>query len=134
MEYETMRITDAAGVLIHRAVVLGSTAGDCAKPGAANAGKFAGITQEAQATQNRSVRVKTSGRTFATAAGTIAVGDYVGIADTAGKLASNQTAAVATPGSAGLVYVVGIAKTAATDDGDIFEMEICPFLVKTAAS
>jgi hypothetical protein len=130
----TYKITDAAGVLIYRAVVQGTNAGEVAKPGAANAGKFIGITQEAQATQNKSVRVQEFGRTFAVAAGVIAVGDAVNIADTAGKLQSCQTGYVATPGTGALVYCLGFARTAAGADADIFEVELQPHLVKTAAS
>jgi hypothetical protein len=133
-EFRSYKITDAAGVLANRAVVQGTNAGEVAKPGAANAGKFVGITQEAQATQNKSVLVKESGRSFAVASGAIAVGDAVNIGDTTGKVASCQTGYVATPGTAALVYCIGFARTAATADGDIIEIQIQPHLVKTAAS
>ena len=134
-EFRSYKITDGAGVYKFRAVVQGTNAGEVKKPAAENEGKFVGVTQEDQATQYRSVRVQESGRTFAVAAtGGIAVGDYVRIADSAGKMNSAQSDAVATPGSAKVNYVIGVARTAAASDGDIFELEIQPFCVKTAAS
>ncbi len=133
-EFRTYKITDAAGVLAYRAVVQGTNAGEVAKPSAANAGKFIGVTQEAQATQNKSVRVKESGSTFAVASGVVAVGDYVRIGDNTGKFESAQTDAIAVPGTAKVNYVVGVARSAAGADGDIFKLEIQPFVVKTAVS
>jgi len=134
-EIRSYKIEDAAGVLIYRAVVQGTAAGAVKKPSAENEGKFIGITQEAQATQYRSVPVKESGRSFAVAAtGTIAVGDYVRIADSAGKMNSAQADVVLAPGSAKINYVIGVARTAAAADGDIFELQIQPFVAKTAAS
>ena len=134
-EFRSYKITDAAGVSKFRAVVQGTNAGEVKKPSAENEGKFIGITQEDQGTQYRSVRVQESGRTFAVAAtGTIAVGDYVRIADSAGTMNSAQTDAVAVPGTAKVNYVIGVARTAAAADGDIFELEIQPFCVKTAAN
>lgn len=132
--YETYKITDAAGVLAHRAVVQATAAGEVSLPGGANAGKFVGLTQEAQAAQNGPVRVKTGGRAFAVAGAAIAAGDYVNIGGVTGKVASCQTAAVAAPGTAALTYVIGIARTGAGADGDVIEIEIRPFLAKTAAS
>jgi len=132
--YFTWRITDAAGVLQHRAVVQGTNAKDCKKPTGSNEGKFVGITQEAQDTQNRNVVLKESGRSFAVAAGIIAVGDYVRIADATGKVESAQTDAIAAPGTAKVNNIIGQARTAASADGDIIEIVIQPFVVKTAAS
>jgi hypothetical protein len=134
-EYRSYKIEDVAGVYKFRAVVQGTVAGAVKKPSAENEGKFVGVTQEAQATQNRSVRVQEGGRTFAVAAtGGIAVGDYVRIADSAGKMNSAQADVVLAPGSAKINYVIGVARTAAAADDDIFELEIQPCVVKTAAS
>jgi len=133
-DYKGWKVTDAAGVLQFRAVVQGTNAGECKKPSAANEGKFVGVTQEAQDTQNRTVLVKESGRSFAVAAGIISVGDYVRIADNTGKIESAQTDAIAVPGSAKVNYVIGVARTAAGADGDICEIQIQPFVVKTAVS
>jgi hypothetical protein len=127
------KITDAAGVLQFRAVVQDG-AGACKKPAAANAAKCVGVTQEAQATQNRNVLVRESGRTFVTAAGKIDAGDAVAIGDNTGKVVSCETDYAAAAGVAKLIYCIGFARTDAAADGDICEIEIRPHLVKTAAS
>lgn len=132
--YRSYKITDAAGVLKFRAVVQGANGGEVAKPGGANADKLVGVTQEDQATQNKNVLVKESGRTYAVAAGAIAVGDAVNIADNTGKFQSCQAAVAAGAGAFATTYVSGRARTAAGADGDIFELEIQPFVVKTPAS
>lgn len=133
-DYRSYKITDAAGVGKYLAVVQGTNAGEVKKPGAADAGKCKGITQEDQLTQNRSVLVKRSGFSFGVAGGAIAVGDAVGIHGTTGKLKSVQADMAADPGVAKVVNVVGYAETAADADGDIIELHIDIFTVKTAAS
>lgn len=133
-QYRTYKIEDSGGVAKYLAVVVGAAEGGVKKPAAADAGKCVGITQEAQATQNKSVRVKRSGYSFATASAAIAFGDAVGIAGTTGKLKSVQTDMAAAPGTAKVVNVVGYAETAAGADGDLFEIFVQPFTVKTAAS
>lgn len=128
-EIRSYKIEDAAGVLIHRAVVQGTVAGAVKKPSAENEGKFIGITQEAQATQYRSVPVKESGRSFVVAAGVIAVGDAVQIGDNTGKVVSAQVELVDVDvNPAALVYVIGFARTAAGADGDLIEIQIQPFV------
>lgn len=134
MTFRSYKITDAGGVTKFLAVVQGTNAGEVKKPTGADVGFCKGITQEDQATQNKSVRVKRTGFTFAVAAAAIAVGDAVGINGTTGKLKSVQTAMAAAPGVAGVVNVVGYAETAAAADGDIFEIHIDIFTVKTAVS
>jgi len=129
---KTYKITGAAAA-IYRAMVQGTLAGEAAYGGAANAANFVGITQDAAA-QDTNVSVQENGRSYAVAYGAVAVGEYVGIGDTAGRLASNDTAAKAAPTTPGLVYVVGVARTAAGQTDDIFEVQIAPFLVKTATS
>jgi len=133
-EFRSYKIEDAAGVGKFLAVVQGSAAGAVKKPAAADEGKCVGITQEDQLTQNRSVNVKKSGFTFGVAGAAIAAGDAVGIAGNTGKLKSVQTAMAAAPGVVAVVNVVGYAETAAAVDGDIFELEIQRFTVKTALS
>lgn len=131
------KITDAAGVSEFRAVIQDTavTAGGAVKkPTAANDVKFVGVTQEAQATQNRSVLVRETGRTKVVAAAPIAVGDAVAIADNTGKVTTCQSDYEAAAGVAKLLYVIGFCRTPAGADGDIFEMDIQPHLVKTAAS
>ena len=133
-EFRTYKITDAAGVLAGRVVVQGTNAGECKKPSSADEGKAIGITQEAQATQNKGVLVKESGRSRVVAAGVIAVGDAIGIADNTGKVKSVQTDMAAAPGTAKVVNVLGYARTAAGADGDEIEVQINIFTVKTAAT
>ncbi len=133
-EYNTYKITDAAGVGKFLAVVQSTNAGEVKKPTGANDPKFIGITQEAQATQNKPVVVKELGRSFVIAGGAIAVGDAVQIHDTDGRVQSCQTDYAAAAGTAKLVYCIGFARTAAGADGDIIEIDIHPHLVKTAAS
>jgi hypothetical protein len=116
------------------AVVQGAAAGEVKKPAAANEGKFMGMTQEDQGTQNKSVLVKRAGFSFAVAGGAIAVGDAVSIGGATGKLASCQIDYAAGVGVAKQVYCVGFAETAAGADGDIFELRIHPHQVKTAVS
>ena len=134
-EFRSYKITDAAGVLKFRAVVQGTNAGEVKKPSAENEGKFVGVTQETQATQNKSVLVKESGRSFVTAAGVVAVGDAVQIGDNTGKVVSAQAELVDVDvNPAALVYVIGFARTAAGADGDLIEIQIQPFLKCTPVS
>lgn len=129
------KITDAAGVGKFLAVVQGTNAGECAKPSGAGVGNCIGVTQEDQLTQNRSVRVRSFGRTFGVAAGAIAVGDAVDISANTGKFRSAQTRlAQATAGAAEVVNVVGYAETAAGADGDIFEIRLAIFSKGTPVS
>lgn len=131
----TYKITDAAGVLAHRAVVRGTNDGECKKPTAANVGKFVGITAEAQATQNKPVPVDVDGVVFGVASGAISYGDMVNIADTGGKLASVEaTVALGLVNPAAVQYVVGFAETAAAADGDLFKVRICPMVIPLAVS
>lgn len=133
--YRTYKIEDASGVLQYRAVVQGAAAGAVKKPTAVGAGKIIGITQEEQATQNKSVSVKRSGFSFAVAAGQIAVGDAVEIADTTGKLQSAQAKLEDLSEATAVVHhFVGLAETAAGADGDMFEVFIHPFSKLTPIS
>jgi hypothetical protein len=129
----TYREEDAGGVLQYRAVVQGANEGGCKKPAAANAGGFLGFTQ-ASAAQNIGVPVRKLGTSRAVAAGVIAAGDYVNIADNVGKVQSCQADVDAAPGVAKQLNVIGKAETAAGADGDVIQVFVCPFVVKTAAS
>jgi len=134
-EYRAYKIEDAAGVLQYRAVVQGTAAGAVKKPTAENEGKFVGVTQEAQATQYRSVVVKESGRTAVVAAGVIAVGDAVQIGDNTGAVVSAQLELVDLAESTAVpVNVIGFARTAAGASGDIIEMQIAVFVKLTPVS
>ncbi len=127
----TYKITSAGGVLQYRAVVQGANSGEVTLPAGANAPKFVGVTQAAQPGQNRGVSVQETERTFAVAMGAINAGDAVNIGDNTGKFASCQVSYSAEPGLDELVYCVGFARTAAALDGDIFQLQIQPHLVKT---
>jgi hypothetical protein len=131
---KTYTIDDSGGVGQFVAVVQGAAAGGCKKPTGANAGQFLGFTQEAQATQNKGVSVRKLGISWAIAGSAITAGDYVRIAGTTGKVESAQTDAIAAPGTAKVNYVIGTAETAASTDGDIIQVLIGPFVVKTAVS
>jgi len=131
---QTFKITDAAGVLQYRAVVQGTSAGECKKPAAANDPGFLGITQEAQATQYKGVGLRMLGVSRVTAAGVIAVGAHIRIADTAGKVESAESDVIVAPGSAKVNYSIGTALSAAAADNDVIFAFIFPFVVKTAAS
>lgn len=131
-QYRTGRIENVGGVQQYRAVVEGAAQGGVALPAAANDPGFAGITQEAQTTQGLAVSVKRAGFTFATAAGPIARGAYVSIGDNTGQMQSCNADVIAAPGPALVVHVVGKALSAATNPGDIFQMEIGQFVVNRA--
>jgi len=131
---QTFKITDMAGVLQYRAVVQGTNAGECKKPSAANEGGFLGVTQEAQANQYKGVAVRRLGVTRVTAAGVIAVGDHVRIADNTGKVESAQADVIAVPTTPKVNYPIGRAESASAADGDEILMMIAPFVVKTATS
>ncbi|HWQ55672.1 MAG TPA: hypothetical protein VN442_18440 [Bryobacteraceae bacterium] len=132
-QYRTGRVENAGGVAIHRAVVEGAAQGGVALPAGADVAGFAGITQEAQVL-GRPVSLKRRGVTAAVAAAGVARGDYVNIADALGRMKSCNADVIAAPGPALVVHVVGKALSAATNLGDVFEMEINEFVVNRAAS
>jgi hypothetical protein len=130
----TYTIEDAAGVGQFLAVVQGTNDAGCKKPTAANDKKFKGITQEAQTRQNKGVACRKQGVSYAVAAGNIAAGDWVNIADATGKLQSCQASVDLAPGTAAQINVIGQAESAATNSGDIFLVFLAPHTVKTAVS
>lgn len=127
-------IDDAAGVGQYIAVVCGAADGGCKKPGGANAAGFLGFTQEAQSKQNKGVAVRKLGISRAIAAGAIAAGDRVNIADNTGKVASVEAVVVAAPGTATRQEVIGKAETTAANSGDIVYVFIAPQIVSIAVS
>jgi len=128
-EYQSYKIEDMAGVLIHRAVVRGTAvAGGVKKPSGAGEGKVVGITQEAQATQYASVPVKCAGLSYAVMYGSGAYGDALEVADNTGRLRSCQAALVDLAESTAYVtYVVGFAEKAWTATDDVILVRIAPF-------
>ena len=125
---KTYKETDAAGVGRFRAVTFGTNDGDCKLPAAAN-DPCAGITQEAQAKQNENVAVRVLGISRAYASGTIAKGDWVEIAGTAGDLKKS----VLTAGTYTIHNVVGQALSSAAS-GEIFFVMLTPGPCVQAAS
>lgn len=113
------KVTDASGVEAARVVVQGTNAGECALPGAANAGAILGVTTHAQSLQNQNVSVRKAGIARVEAAGAIPVGSAVNISGTSGKVKAQSEA------SGTAVNCLGFAETAATADGDIVEVFIC---------
>ena len=110
------KVTDANGVDANLVVVQGTNAGECALPGAANAGAILGVTMHSQSLQNKNVSVRKAGIASVVAAGAITVGAPVNIAGTSGKVkAIDET-------SGTKINCVGFAETAASADGDIIDV------------
>ena len=110
------KVTDANGVDANLVVVQGTNAGECALPGAANAGAILGVTMHSQSLQNKNVSVRKAGIASVVAAGAISVGVPVNVAGTSGKVkAIDET-------SGTKINCVGLAETAASADGDIIDV------------
>jgi outer membrane protein assembly factor BamB len=110
------KVTDADGVDANLVVVQGTNSGECALPGAANAGSILGVTTHSQSIQSKSVSVRKAGIASVVAAGAIAVGAPVNIAGTSGKVkAIDET-------SGTKINCVGFAETAASADGDVIDV------------
>jgi hypothetical protein len=134
-QYASFKITNAGGVTAYTAVVQDTTGdGLCKIPTAANAKAFLGIVTDDQLNQNQGVSVQMTEDVTAIASGAIAVGDLVNIANNTGQLQSCQATVDSAPGTAGVLYVVGQALTAAVNAGDFFRLQIRPHEVKTAVS
>ncbi|MFB5192660.1 capsid cement protein [Alicyclobacillus fastidiosus] len=103
------------GVTRYQAVVSDGTDNELSLPGAVNAGKFLGITQESQVA-GMPCNVRMLGTTFAIASGAIAAGDDLITAATPGQVASVQTTGQTTPN------IIGKALSSATAAGDQFLM------------
>ena len=110
------KVTDTNGVDANLVVVQGTNAGECALPGAANAGAILGVTMHSQSLQNKNVSVRKAGIASVIAAGAISVGAPVNVAGTSGKVkAIDET-------SGTKINCVGLAETAASADGDIIDV------------
>ncbi len=110
------KVTDANGVDANLVVVQGTNAGECALPGAANAGAILGVTMHSQSLQNKNVSVRKAGIASVVASGAISVGVPVNIAGTSGKVkAIDET-------SGTKINCAGFAETAASADGDIIDV------------
>ncbi|HUT26081.1 MAG TPA: hypothetical protein VM492_17235 [Sumerlaeia bacterium] len=112
------KITDSGGVGANLVVVQGANAGECAAPGAANAGAVLGVTVHSQSLQNQNVTVRKAGIARVVAAGAVSLGDPVNVAGTSGKVkAIDETTGTK-------INCLGFAETAASADGDIIEVFI----------
>lgn len=115
---KTYRISTTGGAPRGRVVVVGSGAGVCTLPGAANAGKILGVTVTSQGVAGRSISVRKAGTAEVTAASAIAVGDPINIADNQGRVKKiNESSGTKT-------QCLGFAETAATNAGDMVEVFI----------
>lgn len=110
------KVTDANGVDANLVVVQGTNAGECALPGAANAGAILGVTMHSQSLQNKNVSVRKAGIASVIAAGAISVGVPVDVAGTSGKVKAIDES------SGTKINCVGFAETAASADGDIIDV------------
>lgn len=115
---KTYKISTAGGVAAGRVVVAGSASGECAPPGAANAGAILGVTMHDQLTAGRSVTVRKAGIAEVVAASAISAGAPVNIHGATGKV-KPITEAAGTK-----VNCLGFAENAAAVDGDLVEVFI----------
>jgi hypothetical protein len=132
------QVDNAGGVTQYAAVVVNaSTDGKshCKLPTAANVPGFLGFTLEAQPNQYKGAAVQKSGIARATANGTIAYGDRLVIASTAGDVKSVEATIAAGPldATATEYNVVGRAEESAVN-GQIFGVWITPETVTLAVS
>lgn len=109
---------DATGVGAYRVVVQGANAGEALLPAAANDASILGVTVHSQSRQGGHVAVRKAGIARVVAAGAIALGDAVNVADSAGQV-KTVSEALGT-----LVNILGFAETAAAAAGDVIEVFI----------
>ena len=106
----------AGGAITAGAVVVfdTSTAGEVDLPAAAKCDKIAGVALTDAASGDMIAVIK-SGIVKCNAGGTIAIGDYVEVGSTAGKV----TAIPATEAIARTAHALGIATSAGVDEGNV---------------
>lgn len=112
---KTRRVNDTAGVLKNRVVVQGTGPYEVKNPAAANASKIEGVVEylgPRNGGNSDDVGVRNKGEAVCIAASAIAVGDYVNIADTAGRVKAVSEALGV------VVFLVGRAVTSAAALGD----------------
>lgn len=109
-------INQAGGIGAYLVVVIGSKAGECKLPLAANAGSILGVTVHSQTLNGNNVAVRKAGIAKVIASGPITIGAPVNIAGTSGKVkAINE-------GAGTKIACLGFAETAAAADGDVIEV------------
>ncbi|MCX7047982.1 MAG: DUF2190 family protein [Candidatus Sumerlaeota bacterium] len=111
-------VMQSGGVSAFRVVAQGTNAGECVVPSGQNADHILGVTTHAQ-DQYRNVSIRKAGVARVEAAGVVAVGAPVNVADATGKVK-----AIANETTNTKVKVLGFAETASTGDGDIIEVFI----------
>ncbi len=83
---KAFRLVSEEGIAAGRAVVRGQFEGDCTPPARANQGGVLGLTVHAQPRDGRHVAVRRLGIALAEAAGPIAIGSPVCVADDGGRV------------------------------------------------
>lgn len=109
-------VNDSSGVLQHCALVAGTAANQVKRPAAANAAKFIGVAGH-DAADGEDVSVYSFGIVNMIASAAIAVGDYVNIADTTGKVKTGSE-------TAGTQNIIGIARSVASGDGKYVKVQL----------
>jgi len=116
----TRRVNQAGGVANRRVLVRGPGAFEVQNPAGANAGNLAGVTID-KADTGKGVPLQQDGYAEIEAAGVIAVGSRVNVADNVGRIKAVSEAA------ASEVNLVGIAEQAAAAAGDVIMVDIRRF-------
>lgn len=108
-------VNDAGGVTLSQIVVQGTNEGEVKNPAAANGSKIRGVVEGLDANNGANgsrVSVRDHGEGVCIASAAIAVGDYVNIAGTTGRVKTVSEA------STTVIWLVGEALSAATAAGD----------------
>lgn len=120
------RVNDAGGVTLHQVVVQGTNENEVKNPAAVNANKVIGAVEvlgPKNGANGDDVGVRTLGEALCIAAAAIAVGDYVTVAGTTGRVQTN--AAAANTGN-----IVGIAMSLASAAGDQLRVLLTPGVLR----
>lgn len=113
---KTYRNITSGGIPSARVVVAGNITGQCRLPSAANAGNILGVTVTSQAELGRGISVRKAGIASVVAAGPVAAGVPVTIADATGRVKGiTETAGTR-------VQCVGFSESAATQAGDLIDV------------
>lgn len=120
------KVNDAGGVTVHQVVVQGTNEGEVKNPAAANASKVVGVVDYVgplNGANGDTVGVRVLGEGMCIANAAIAVGDYVEVSGTNGRVKTN--AETANTGN-----IVGIAQSVATAGGDQIRVLLTPGLLR----
>jgi hypothetical protein len=135
-DYQSYRFEGVLGVAPFLAVVAGILPGNCNLPAGANAAHFVGFTTDSltAAQVGQAIPVVRGSRCWAVAAGAIAHGNWVQIADALGRVSDCQAAVDLAPGAALNTNVIGKAETDAAIAGDVVYVTTQEFVAKTAVT